>query len=321
MMLNFAGTCRNNPGRQFAMMLSVATLLLPFAACNKKEAVAVQAGPRTFASPQDAGKALAEAAKAQDSDQLMRIFGPEAREIMASGDATENKASLSQFAKSYEVMNRWRRLADGGELLIVGADNNVFPIPLLKNASGQWYFNTAAGKQELLSRRIGHNELTTMTVCGAIVDAQAQYFAQKHDGVKQYAQKFISDPGKQNGLYWPEAQGKPRSPLGPMVAYATDEGYKVQPNQHQSYHGYYYVMLDKQGPEAPGGSKDYIANGKMTGGFAVLAYPANYGSSGIMTFLINQDGVLLQKDLGKATDQVASAMREFNPDKSWSIAE
>ncbi|MBV9442985.1 MAG: DUF2950 family protein, partial [Acidobacteriaceae bacterium] len=155
MMLNFAGTCRNNPGRQFAMMLSVATLLLPFAACNKKEAVAVQAGPRTFASPQDAGKALAEAAKAQDSDQLMRIFGPEAREIMASGDATENKASLSQFAKSYEVMNRWRRLADGGELLIVGADNNVFPIPLLKNASGQWYFNTAAGKQELLSRRIG----------------------------------------------------------------------------------------------------------------------------------------------------------------------
>jgi len=320
-MFDFAGNSTSTAVRHLSLTVSVALLLLPFTACSKKESVAVEAGPQTFASPQDAGKALADAAKSQDLNQIMRIFGPEAKEILASGDPTQNKAALTEFAKSYDVMNRWRRLADGGQLLMVGADNNVFPIPLMKNGAGKWYFDTAAGKEEILSRRIGHNELNTISVCGAIVDAQAQYFAQKHGGEKQYAQKFISDPGQQNGLYWPEVQGRPRSPLGPMVAYATSEGYKIEPNKHQPYHGYYYVMLAKQGPGAPGGAKDYIVNGKMTGGFAVLAYPANYGDSGIMTFTINQEGILLQKDLGKTTSEAAAAMTEFNPDKSWTIVE
>jgi hypothetical protein len=318
-MFDFVANRGSNVVRHLSLTLSIAILLLAVAACSKKESAAVEAGPDTFASPEDAGKALASATKSQDLDQIVRIFGPEAKEILASGDPTENKASLSEFAKSYQVMNRWRKLADGGQLLIVGADNNVFPIPLMKSAAGRWYFDTKAGKEEILSRRIGHNELDTISICGAIADAQAQYFAQKHAGIKQYAQKFISDPGQQNGLYWPKVQGQPRSPLGPMVAYATSEGYKAEPNHHQPYHGYYYVMLSRQGPGAKGGANEYIVNGKMRGGFAVLAYPENYGDSGIMTFLINQDGVLLQKDFGKTTNQVASAIMEFNPDSSWTV--
>jgi hypothetical protein len=320
-MFELAGNLGNTAVRHLLLTVSAAMLLLPVTSCSKKESAVVEAGPKTFASPQDAGKTLADAARAQDLDQIVRIFGPEAKEILASGDPTENKASLSEFAKSYQLMNRWRKLADGGQLLIVGADNNVFPIPVMKNAAGRWYFDTAAGKEEILSRRIGRNELDAISICGAIVDAQAQYFAQKHAGTKQFAQKFISDPGQQNGLYWPEIQGQARSPIGPMVAYATSEGYKVEPNRHQPYHGYYYVMLSGQGPGAKGGAKEYIVNGKMRGGFAVLAYPADYGDSGIMTFLINQDGVLLQKDFGKTTNEVASAITEFNPDNSWTIVE
>ena len=320
-MFDFAGKRAKPAISHLSLTLSIVILLLPVIACSKKESAAVDTGPKTFASPQDAGTALAEAAKSADLDQIMHIFGAEAKEILDSRDPIQNKAALKEFAQSYQAMNRWRRLADGGQLLIVGADNTVFPIPLMKNAAGQWYFDTKAGKEEILSRRIGRKELNTINVCGAIYDAETKYFAQKHGGIKQFAQKFISDPGQQNGLYWPETQGQPRSPLGPMVAYATAEGYKVQPNQHQPFRGYYYMMLHKQGPGAPGGAKDYIVNGKMTGGFAVLAYPANYGSSGIMTFLINEDGVLLQKDLGKATTQVTSAITEFNPDSSWTVVE
>ena len=148
-----------------------------------------------------------------------------------------------------------------------------------------------------------------------------EYFSEKHGGVKQYAQKFISDSGQQNGLYWPEVQGQPRSPLGPLAANATAEGYKADPNRHQPFHGYYFVMLDKQGAGAHGGAKDYVVDGKMTGGFAVVAYPAKYGDSGVMTFMVNQDGVIVQKDLGQSTDQVASAMTEFNPDKTWTVVQ
>jgi hypothetical protein len=204
---------------------------------------------------------------------------------------------------------------------VVGADNQVFPIPLKKNAAGQWYFDTAAGKDEMLSRRIGRNELTTIDVCAAIADAQAQYLSQKHGGVRQFAQKFLSDPGQQDGLYWESPVGAPRSPLGPLAVNASAEGYKPDPNHHQAYHGYYYLMLDSQGPGAIGGARNYLVNGKMTGGYAVVAYPANYGQSGIMTFMFNQDGPLIQKDLGKSTDQVASAITEFDPDKSWTVVE
>ncbi len=209
------------------------------------------------------------------------------------------------------------------QILLVGADNFAFPIPLKKNAGGQWFFDTAAGKDEILNRRIGRNELAVIDVCGALVDAQAEYFSQPHDGgsTRQFALKFISDPGKQNGLYWDSPDGQPKSPLGPLVAFATAEGYSAKANSHTPFHGYYFHMLTGQGSHAPGGAKDYVVDGKMVGGFAFVAYPAEYGNSGVMTFIINQDGVLLQKDLGKTTSETAAAMTEFDPDASWSVVE
>jgi hypothetical protein len=264
---------------------------------------------------------LADAAKAQDVGAIKQIFGPGFENVISAGDPVEDKSSLDGFARDYLVMNRWRKLDDSTELLLVGTDNHAFPIPLMKNASGQWYFNAAAGKDELLARRIGRNEITAILTSSAIVDAQHEFFSQNHGGVKQYAQRFISDPGQQNGLYWESAQSSARSPLGPLVAFATAEGYKVQPNQHQPFNGYYFAMLDKQGSDAQGGAKNYIVNGKMTGGFAVVAYPAKYGDSGIMTFIVNQNGVEFQKDLGQTTEEIASAMTEFNPNKNWTAVD
>ena len=176
----------------------------------------------------------------------------------------------------------------------------------------------AAGKDEILARRVGRNELAVIDVCGALADAEAEYFSQRYEGTKQYAQKFISDTGKRNGLYWESQEGQPRSPLGPLAAFATAEGYSVKPDSHMPFHGYYFHMFTRQGSHAPGGAKDYVANGKMTGGFAFVAYPAEYRNSGVMTFIINQDDVLLQKDLGNSTTETAAAMTEFDPDSSWS---
>ena len=251
---------------------------------------------------------------------MLAIFGPESKEIISSGDAVQDKAVVDAFVAAYGVMHRWRKMPDGAQILLVGADNFPFPIPLKKNASGQWFFDTAAGKDEILARRIGRNELAVIDVCGALADAQAEYFSQRHDGgsTKQYALKFISDTGKQNGLYWESPEGQPKSPLGPLVAFATDEGYSAKADAHTPFHGYYFRMLKKQGSHAPGGAKDYVVDGKMVGGFAFVAYPAEYGNSGVMTFIINQDGVLLQKDLGKTTTETATAMSEFDPDTTWS---
>ena len=295
-------------------------MLLGFAACSKKDQPApsaAPASPQTFALPEAAGKALVEAAKSQNQETMLAIFGPGSKELIYSGDATEDKASMEGFAQAYGVMNRWRTLPDGSEILLVGADNQAFPMPLKKNASGQWYFDTAAGKDEILARRIGKDEIVAADVCTALADAQAEYFAQKHDGVKQYAPKFISDPGKQNGLYWESPEGQPKSPVGPLVAYATDEGYNVKADAHQAFHGYFFRRLDKQGLDAKGGAKDYIVNGKMTGGFAYVAYPATYNDTGIMTFIIDQHGVVYQKDLGKDTVEQAKAITKFDPDKTW----
>ena len=292
--------------------------LLVISACTKKEQPApAPASPQAFASPEAAGKGLVEAAKSQNQDTILAIFGTGSKDLIYSGDAAEDKASFDGFVQAYNVMNRWRALPDGSELLLLGADNQAFPIRLKKNASGQWYFDTAAGKEEILARRIGRDEIAAIDVCAVLADAQADYFSQKHDGVKQFAQKFISDPGKQNGLYWESAEGQPRSPVGPLVAFATEEGYSIKSSPHQAFHGYLFRRLDKQGPEAKSGAKDYVVNGKMTGGFAYVAYPATYNDTGVMTFLIDQDRVVYQKNLGKDTADLAKAMTEFNPDKSW----
>lgn len=304
--------------------LAVATAMLSWCACTNSEKPAEQKAEvtqKTFGSPDDAVKALVDALKSDNRDALLSIFGPQSKDLIYSGDAAADKVSFAGFVSDYDAMHRFRKLTNGNELLITGTDNKTFPIPLTKNANGQWVFDTAAGKDELLSRRIGRNEMAAIDVCAAIADAQKNYSSQPHDGAKQYAQKFISDEGKQNGLYWPSPNGQPQSPLGPLVAFATAEGLKVKPDSHQPFHGYYFHMLDAQGADAKGGAKSYIANGKMTGGFAVVAYPAQYNDSGIMTFMINQNGVVYQKNLGKATDEVASAMTEFNPDNTWKPVE
>jgi hypothetical protein len=310
----------HSASRAVLFAFSVA-LVFSVAACNKQQSPSGSDEPQTFGSPEEAGKALAEAAKSQSQSELLRIFGSSSADILSTSDAVEDKASLDRFAQAYQVMNRWRKLSDGTELLLVGTGNQTFPIPLMKNGAGRWYFDAAAGKEELLSRRIGQDEISAIIVCGAVADAQAQYFSEKHGAVKQYAQRFISDAGQQNGLYWGSPQDSSHSPLGPLVAFATADGYKVQPNQHQPFYGYYFAMLDKQGTSASGGAKSYVVNGNMTGGFAVIAYPAKYGDSGIMTFITNQDGAVFQKDLGQATDQIASTMTEFNPDKGWNAVD
>ena len=297
--------------------LIVLALIISFGACSKSE----KSSNRVFASPEDAGNTLLEAAKSGDQNAVLAIFGPESKEFLLSGDAVQDKAAVDAFVTAYGTMHRWRKMPEDAQVLLIGADNFAFPIPLKKNSAGQWFFDAAAGKDEIQNRRIGRNELAVIEVCGALVDAQAEYFSQPHEGAgpNQFAVKFISDAGKQNGLYWESADGQPKSPLGPLAAFATTEGYSVKANSHAPFHGYYFHMLNKQGSHAPGGARDYVVNGKMVGGFAFVAYPAEYGNSGVMTFLINQDGVLLQKDLGKTTTETAAAMTEFDPDTSWSV--
>jgi len=291
-------------------------LIISLVGCNNSNKPSF----RLFASPEAAGTALLEAAKSGDQNAALAIFGPESKEIIFSGDAVQDKTAVDAFVAAYGVMHRWRKMPDGTQVLLIGADNFPFPIPLKKGDGGQWFFDTVAGKEEILTRRIGRNELAIIEVCGAVADAQAEYSSQPHDGggKGQFALKFISDAGKQNGLYWEAPEGQPKSPLGPLAALATTEGYSAKQNAHTPFHGYFFHMLARQGSHAPGGAKDYVVNGKMVGGFAFVAYPAEYGNSGIMTFVINQDGVLLQKDLGKTTTETATAMTEFDPDTSWS---
>jgi len=298
-------------------------IVIPLAGCKAGSSQPEKPSVSTFASPDDASNAMLTAAKSGDQDGLMRIFGPDAKDILSSGDAVEDRHTLDLFVTGYGKMHRWRKMLDGSQTLLVGADNFPFAIPLKKNSEGQWFFDTAAGKNEVLNRRIGRNELATIEACEAVADAQAQYFAQPHNGAaaKQYAVKFISDPDKQNGLYWKPADGQAASPLGPLAASAATEGYSAMPEGHTAFHGYYFRMLTGQTDKAPGGPKDYMVNGKMTGGFAFVAYPAEYGNSGVMTFIISQDGVLLQRDLGKNTTETVATMNRFDPDPNWTIVE
>jgi hypothetical protein len=299
--------------------LLVLPALISLAACSKSEKLSM----RVFASPEDAGNALLAAGQSDDQAALLQIFGPDSKELLFSGDPVEDKGVVNAFVRAYGVMHRWRKMPDGSLTLLVGATNFPFPIPLKKNAAGQWFFDTDAGKDEVLARRVGRNELSIIQACRAVASAQKQYFSQLHDGAttKQYAVKFISDPGKQNGLYWQSAEGQPQSPLGPLAAFATSEGYTIKPDAHMPFHGYYFRMLDGQSDKAKGGAKDYVVDGKMVRGFALVAYPAQYRNSGVMTFIINQDGMLYQKDLGEATTEMATAMTKFDPGAGWTQVE
>jgi len=306
---------------RFCMFLMLFASIISLASCNKSEnGTTEKAGAqKTFSSPADAGAAFFEAAKSGDQGALLAIFGPEAKDVLFSGDAVKDKNALQDFVDAYRQMNRWREIRVGGEILYTGADNYPFPIPLDRNPSGQWYFDTAAGKDEILARRIDKGELTAIAACGALADAQRQYFSQTHDGdeVKQYAQKFVSDEGKQSGLYWHVPEGQTPSPLGGLGDFAKAAGYTDAGDQPQPFNGYYFQILTKQGDKSQGGAKDYIVNGKMTGGFAILAYPAAYRNSGIMTFMVGKDGTVYQKDLGEKTPDLAVAMAEYNPGDGW----
>jgi Protein of unknown function (DUF2950) len=262
----------------------------------------------TFASPAEAGATFHNAAKSGDQAALLAIFGPDATEVLFSGDPVKDRNALTQFVSAYETMNRWGKINGGGEMLYVGPENFQFPVPLLQTSSGRWYFDSAGGADEILARRIGRNELVAMAAIGALANAEQEYYNSSHagGGVKQYAQKFVSDEGKRNGLYWPSSDTRTQSPLGRLGDFAKGVG-------SQPFDGYYFRMLTKQGDTAKGGAKDYIVNGKMTGGFAILAYPAEYQNSGIMSFLVGTDGTVYEKDLGPMTADTAVAMTEYNP--------
>jgi Protein of unknown function (DUF2950) len=307
-------TVRSNSTLTFLILFSP---ILFVTSCSKPEKA-----QKTFASPADAETAFFEAVKSDDQGALLAIFGPEAKDILFSGDPVKDKETLQGFAAAYNEMHRWREIKAGGEMLYVGADNFTFPIPLGRNPSGQWYFDTAAGRDEILARRIGKDELTAIAACSAVADAQQEYYTQTHDGdqVKQYAQRFASDKGKQNGLYWTTPEGQNPSPLGPLGDFAKALGYTSAGAGPQPFNGYHFRILTRQGDKAKGGAKDYLVNGKLTGGFAVLAYPVTYRNSGIMTFIVGNDGVVYQKDLGETTTDTAAALAEYNPGDGWKPA-
>jgi len=299
--------------------LVLSALLLPCLFFLRFASAEETATQQVFASPDAAASALVAAGKADDTKALSSILGPDADQVISSGDPVADKNARDDFARRYQEMHRLEYDGQGRVILYVGANNWPVPIPLVKK-NGGWVFDTAAGKEELLYRRIGRNELFTIKVLEDLVDAQSEYASEAHDGesTNQFAQKILSDPGKHNGLYWEAAEGQPGSPIGPLVASATAQGYKKDSGGNPiPFHGYYYRVLTEQGKNAPGGARNYLVNGKMTNGFAFLAYPAEYRASGVMTFMINQDGIIVQKDLGPDTAKLASEMAVFNPDKTW----
>jgi hypothetical protein len=296
------------------MMAGILCLLMLSVALPAQET-----GEKTFASPQDAGVALYNVVKAGDKSAMEAVLGPSSAPIIGSGDEVQDKKNQQFFIDHYEQMNRWGKETNGDETLFMGVDNWPFPVPLKKAANGQWYFDTKAGVEEILYRRIGKNEMAAIRVSKALADAQVEYFDGLHDGdtVHQYAQKFISEQGKQNGLYWKTAEGEPQSPIGPIIVYATGEGYGKEGAKNEPFHGYYYRIIKAQGADAPGGAKSYVVDGKMTGGFAFVAYPAEYRNSGVMTFVVNLNGVVYEKDMGPKTADLAKALTAINPDKTW----
>ena len=278
----------------------------------------VATGPKSFATQESAGRAVYLAAKAGDKNALIGIFGPEEREYLTTGDDEQDKLAYAEFATDYEQMHRWSKAENGGLVLNVGVENYPFPFPLVRNAEGQWSFSTEEAKKEILARRIGGNELKALDVLNAIGVAQDDYYARAYDGkAKQYALRFVSSEGKHDGLYWKAEEGQEESPLGPLAAQAGAEGYKAP----EPFRGYYYRILRKQGPHAEGGAKDYVVSGKMTGGFAIVAYPAEYRKTGVMTFVMNQNRVVWQKDLGVDTVVTAKGMESYDPDESWEIVQ
>jgi len=284
---------------------------------------AQSANEKTFASPGEAAFAFYNAAKAGDSAALNAMLGSNADKILHTGDNVADKNAVSDFIRNYDQMHRVVIEPDQTATLYVGADNWPLPVSLVKNSGGQWYFDTASGIKEILYRRIGRNENDAIDVLQSLVAAQKEYASTTHDDekVKQYASKLFSDEGKHNGLYWKTADNETPSPVGPLLAAASSEGYRRQQGQPTPFHGYIYRLLTKQGSAAKGGARNYLVNGTLRHGVAFVAYPAEYRNSGVMTFIVNEDNIVYQKDLGADTANLAAAMTDFNPDDSWDPAD
>lgn len=296
---------------------------------------AQDAAQEKFSSPQQAMQALVQAAEAKDHAALDKIFGPTAQQLL-SGDPVEDAKDLDDFSKGVQASTQLKQASDSKYTITVGTDNWPFPVPIVKQGD-QWVFDTKAGSQEILDRRIGENELSAITTCRAYVVAQWEYFTHDdwgHDGVAAYAPRFISTPGQHDGLYWETAPDEAPSPLGSLVAEARAEGYGSKNASAQNdagasnssggrrpYHGYYFKILTRQGPHAPGGAYDYIINGNMIAGHALVAYPDKWGNSGVMTFIVNQQGRVYEKNLGPDTDALASAITEYDPDVTWKLVD
>ncbi|HMF97827.1 MAG TPA: DUF2950 domain-containing protein [Vicinamibacterales bacterium] len=279
---------------------------------------------RTFASPEDAVRALIDTVKKGDLDGLMTIFGPDAQDVVNSSDPATGRRNREVFTVA--TAERWRLADDSAnrKTLVIGNEDWPFPVPLVKQGNA-WRFDTAAGKEEIIARRIGQNEEAAIETCLAYVTAQQRYAQSGHDGKPAgiYATTFQSDPGKENGLYWPAAHGQKRSPLGDLVADAAEDGRSIggARGERVPLHGYYFKILTAQGPAAQGGAKSYTVNGQMTAGFALVAWPAEYDVTGVMTFIVNQDTVVREKDLGQGTEAAVRSMTAYNPDKSWKPAQ
>jgi len=286
-------------------------------ACSSAPTFAQEPGQRTFASAEDAGRALFDAMHAQDDESPLSILGPAGKDVVSSGDPVEDSDTRVGFVVKYQEMHRFVTEANGTETLVVGAENWPFPIPLVRK-NGSWYFDTAVGKDEILFRRIGKNELAAMNACRELVEAQKQYFARPPaDLPKQFAQRLVSDEGRHNGLYWYGASDEFDSPIDPLIAYARQNLPTDRVGEHVPFNGYMFRILTSQGPHAPGRAKNYIVDGKMSAGFAFVAYPVEYRSSGVMTFIVDQSGTIYEKDLGPDTTKLAQAMAAYDPDSTW----
>jgi hypothetical protein len=296
------------------------------------------AAQQTFSTPEQATQALIDAVQTKDRTALAKLFGPDYDQLL-SGDRVEDERNLDNFASAIQQSNQLQKDADDKYTLLVGKDNWPMPIPIV-HRGGQWLFDTKAGLDEILNRRIGENELSAITTCRAYVVAQWEYFTEgdhDNDSVAEYAQRFMSSPGQHDGLYWETAEGETPSPFGALVAEARSEGYGPRPrsqkasasetprqsqgsqNPRRPYHGYFFKILTSQGPHAPGGKYSYIINGDMIAGYALVAYPAKWGNSGVMTFIVNQQGRVYQKNLGADTLKIASAITAYDPDPTWSL--
>jgi hypothetical protein len=303
-------------GKSF-VRFAVSVLFALTLACTSAPIFAQEAGQRTFASAEDAGRALYDAMQTEDEQAPLRILGPAGKDVLSSGDPEEDLDARVSFVVKYQEMRRFLTEANGTVTLVVGAENWPFPIPLVNN-HGTWFFDTPAGKDEILFRRIGGNELSAVDACRELVEAQKQYFAHPPgDLPSQFAQKLVSDEGRHNGLYWHGADDEFNSPINPLIAYARQNLPQDQVGEHAPFNGYMFRILTSQGPHALGGAKNYIVDGKMIAGFAFVAYPVDYRSSGVMTFIVDASGTIYEKDLGPNTTKLAQEMTTHDPDSTW----